>query len=398
MSESFPKSAGFRRPRGFTLVELMVGMALALIVLALAFNFLDQLYNTTDLVGAMGDVNENLRAAVNVISRDLSTCGWAIPSGGIPIPSGGTATSILMPGPPLNSLSPANTSANNFPANGGYMAVLTPGPGYGQQTCPHALLASCPTGTPTFTWSGLETGGTPTPIPTDQITMISVNPLITPIAITGAPTISVTAATVTTATSPSQILPGQLIMLQNTNGACLLTATATTTTSITFTKGDAADVLGLNQFNGPTSGTINQLETPCSPTPCPPPSPTWPAISASAINMVTYYVDNSSPQRLMRLVGSGCTNPPVATCSSGGGPQPVALGINVLQFSYSFSPLATPTDPIRGPFTSPNQIRKVNVWVIAQADHPNRKSGLYYTNSIATSVAIQNLAYSNQFQ
>jgi hypothetical protein len=91
----------------------------------------------------------------------------------------------------------------------------------------------------------------------------------------------------------------------------------------------------------------------------------------------------------MRLVGSGC-----AFCTAA---QPVALGINVLQVSYSFSPLATPLDPIRNPTTNLSQIRKVNVWVIAKADHPNRKSGLYYTNSIATSVAIQNLAFQNKY-
>jgi hypothetical protein len=100
--------------------------------------------------------------------------------------------------------------------------------------------------------------------------------------------------------------------------------------------------------------------------------------------MVTYYLDTSTPQqRLMRQLGTATA-------------QPVALGINVLQFSYSLDPPATPTDPTRSPATL-NTIRKVNLWVVAKADHPNRKSGRYFANSIATSVAIQNLAYSNQF-
>lgn len=361
-----------------------MALALTLILLALAFTFLDQLYNSTDLAGTMGDVNENLRAAVNVIARDLSTCGWEIPLGGIPIPNGGTATAIVMPGPPPSTVIPAtststtpNNTANNFPANGGYMAVLTPGPGYGQRSVTGGSTAA-------FTWSNSVTvGATGAAIPTDQITMITVNPLITPLATSGTPTITATAATVTTTTSPSQFSNGQIVWLYNGNGSCLLTVTATTATTITFTKGSAYDSLGLNQFTGPTTGTITQLETVGPPV-------AWPSITLYPINMITYYVDNSSPQqRLMRLVGSGC-----ASCTAA---QPVALGIVVLQFSYSFSPLATPTDPIRGPFTNPNQIRKVNVWVIAKADHPNRKSRLYYTNSIATSVAIQNLAYYNQY-
>src|SRR5208282_2039873 len=140
-----------------------------------------QLYNTTDLAGTMGDVNENLRAAANVITRDLSTCGWELGQSGIPIPYGGTATRIIMPGPPLNSLSPANATANDFPSSQ-YLPILTPGPGYGQST---------------------GSGGTL--IPTDQITIITVNPLISTLSITTAPTITATAATVTTTTSPSQI-------------------------------------------------------------------------------------------------------------------------------------------------------------------------------------------------
>jgi len=70
-----------------------------------------------------------------------------------------------------------------------------------------------------------------------------------------------------------------------------------------------------------------------------------------------------------------------------------------LQFAYSLSPAAVPTDPTRtfvAPYT-PNTIRKVNLWLIAKADHPSRKTGLYYTNTAATSVVAQNLAYYNKY-
>lgn len=364
-----------------------MAMALTLILLALAFTFLDQLYNTTDLAGTMADVNENLRAAVNVISRDLSTSGWQVPQAGILIPSGTGTTAIKMPG-----LGPScSPTPCTFPANGGYMGIITPGPGMGPSTT---------SGTANLTWSVLQT--TPvveSAVPTDQITMISVNPLsalttasLTGTALTGL-TVTTGAGGVATVTTPtnivaagaSQVLPGQLIMLQTATGTCLLTVTATPTTNagppvsytMTFKNGDPNDVLGLNQFlASPVTGTVVQLNAAGTP----PTTSTY----AYPVNMVTYYLDTSTPQqRLMRQLGTATA-------------QPVALGINVLQFSYSLDPPATPTDPTRSPATL-NTIRKVNLWVVAKADHPNRKSGRYFANSIATSVAIQNLAYSNQF-
>jgi len=76
--------------------------------------------------------------------------------------------------------------------------------------------------------------------------------------------------------------------------------------------------------------------------------------------------------------------------------QPIATGINLLQFSYSLSPPATPFDPTNV-VGNPNQIRKVNLWVNAQADHPSRRTRQYYSDSIKTSVVVQNLAFFNKY-
>ena len=359
------------RFKGYSLVELMVAMALALMILGMAFTFFNDMYNTADLADNIADVNENLRATVNVISTDLMTSGTEIAVGGIPIPSGGTATPINRPGPP---------GAGTFPATGA-IPVVSPGPGLGPNCCG-------PTGT----------------IPTDLITLISINQLsnLDQYPLTNITT-SVTAATITVALpvpgpgtninpagpptpNPSAVVPGQLIMLTNVNGSCLLTVTAVnyTTNIITFTHTDPNDTFGLNQFSGPTSGTINQLKT----------GGTFPSTSAYHVSMVTYYLDNSTtPYRLMKqYLFKTAANPP----------QPVALDINVLQFSYSLYPACdTPSDPCRSitdyPSQGPNNIRKVNIWAIGQADHPNRKTGRYFSNSIATSVTIQNLAYYNKY-
>jgi prepilin-type N-terminal cleavage/methylation domain-containing protein len=396
MSKSFPKSHDV--PRGFTLVELMVAMVLTLILLGMAFNIFDKLNNAADLAGTMADVNENLRAGENMIARDLSTAGANIPLGGFPLPSGGT------PCKPIPVPLPAWLPAQVFnPACGNNMNVITPGSGFG----------------PT---SG--SGGTK--IPTDSVTLITVNPTsqlnefqlssISPITTTpgayccfpaGTTSVTITVNPGTnggnlTAAGSSQVVPGQLIMLSNANTSVLLAVSTVGATTITCTTGDAAnDPLGLNQFplsaNSPTAGTVAQLQTTAAPA-----ANFYPATYAYQINMTTYYLDNASRApiwMLMKQVGTGApmTGAPPTVPSQP--PQPVAMGINVLQFAYSLSPPAVPTDPTRtfvAPYT-PNTIRKVNLWLTAMADHPNRKSGLYYTNSMGTSVTAQNLAYYNQY-
>ena len=397
MSKSSLKSPEVRPPQGFTLVELMVAMGLSLLLLGIAFNLFDGLNNAADLAGAMADVNENLRAGTNMIARDLSTAGAEIPLGGFPLPTGGTPCKAIKI--PLPSWLPVR---NFNPACSGNMNVITPGSGFGPTT---------------------GSGGTA--IPTDSITLITVNPnsqldqfqlsSISPVTTSGAYCcfpVGTTSVTITvnpgtnggnlTAAGAAQVLPGQLIMLSNMNSSVLLAVSAVTATTITFTTGDATnDVLGLNQFpltaSSPTSGTIAKLQTKGTS----PAANFYPATYAYHITMTTYYLDNVSRAptwMLMKQVGTGAplTGSPAVQSKP---PQPVAMGINVLQFSYSLWPAAVPTDPTRAfasPYT-PDTIRKANLWLIAKADHPTRKSGLYFTNSIATSVVAQNLAYFKKY-
>src|ERR1039457_3393811 len=88
-----------RSSGGFTLVELIVAMSLTLILLAIAFNLLDQIYDVSDGAITVADMNQNLRVSLNLISRDLIVAGSEIPLGGINLPGGGTSTLIKRPVP-----------------------------------------------------------------------------------------------------------------------------------------------------------------------------------------------------------------------------------------------------------------------------------------------------------
>jgi type II secretory pathway pseudopilin PulG len=356
---------------GFTFVELMVAMGLTLLLLGTTLSLLTQLQNTADLVCTMSDVNENLRAGLNMVARDFSTAGTNIPQGGVPIPNGGAATAINRPGP-----GPSNF-VGTFPAGAQDISAITPGPGLG------------------------PTQGSQ---PTDIVNILSVNPLsqlnqnaLLSVTYTANGSAVINVDTTTCGwgnpASPcppgfgpasSVVSPGQLILLQNANGSCLLTATDVNATTgvVTFTQNDSSDAMGLNQFpcaasagSCATSGTIYGLVS----------GGLIVATTAYSVNLVTYYLDTSTPRRLMRIVGAGPNAPPRA----------VALGVNLLQFSYSTSPPGVP-DPTNNPAT-PNQIRKVNLYIEAEGDHKNLGTGQLYSNYITTSVTVQNLAYYNRY-
>jgi Tfp pilus assembly protein PilW len=359
----------------------MVAMALSLLLLGMAFTLVQQLNTTADFVGSMSDVNENLRAGLNMVSRDLSQAGENIPVGGLPVPSGGTATAINRPGP----------GALTFPATG-YIPVLTPGYGLG----------------PT---QGSGVGM----YETDIVNIVTVNQssLFNQTAVnttTSPPTIAPTSATITVATAAAgYVQPGQLIMLEDPNGSCLLAVSSVNTTTgvITFNHPDNTnDLLGVNQFPtlsgtgaitaGPTSGTILQLET--ATTKNGTTTYAWPSLlTAYPVSMVTYYLNTLTPQRsLVRLATMGTGSCALVSCT-----QVVALGINVMTISYSCAPPTSPcsppaADPTRSP-ANPNSVRKVVLTMIAETDHLNLGNGQWYSRSLTNSLTIQNLDYSNKY-
>lgn len=429
MSKSFPKSPEVRGPGGFTLIELMLAMALTLILLGIAFTLFDKLNNAADLAGTMADVNENLRAGMNMVARDVSAAGADVPQQGIPLPSGGTTCTPIQLPLPSTTLNSQKTPVFTLPVQYfnpscvGNLNVVTPGAGFGPTT---------------------GSGGTS--IPTDSITLLQVNPnsqlgqfqlsSITPVTTankgccfpTTTPANSVT-ITVNAATNggnpingpstanPSwvQVVPGQLIMLNNTYGSVLLAVSqvtcpspytaGTSQCSIIFTSGDTTnDPLPFNQFpltsSSPTAGTIGNLQTLQTS------GNVYPATYAYQVTMTTYYLDNQTRPgywMLMKQLGTGAPAPVTGTVGiQQYPPQPVAMGINVLQFAFSCdvatncSSASPALDPTRTP-TNPSHIRMVNLWLTAIASHPNRKTGTYFTNSIGTTVTDQNLAYYNQY-
>ena len=280
-----------KRANGFSLIELMVAISILVVVVAVATGVLVQAQRVTTGVALEANLQQNLRAGMHFIVRDLMQTGDGIPEAGISIPNtAGGVSAINRPG-----------TAAIFPNT---YVVLPP-------VIPGSQLGSIVTTTNSTTGANLAGG-----FNADIINMLYADnslassaggaaaPLLTSAPVTQPPpaapvcagAISPTGLTVvldpgcfTMPGQPTPISVGNLILFHNANGTALEYVTNVAGQVITFAAGDPA---GLNQTGSP-NGTVANLAAAVTPT------------TISRVWMVTYYVDsvtNPSRPQLMRQV------------------------------------------------------------------------------------------------
>src|ERR1700730_6843360 len=106
------------RDAGFTLTELMITMVVTLLVIGGALAAFNDAIQANEHVVHMADTNDNLRAGMNLMVRDLIQVGQGIPVGGIPVPPG-----IRRPSPPGQNYT--------FPAGNPTLPAANPGAALG---------------------------------------------------------------------------------------------------------------------------------------------------------------------------------------------------------------------------------------------------------------------------
>jgi prepilin-type N-terminal cleavage/methylation domain-containing protein len=381
--------------KGFTLLELMVSMGIVVTVVGIATTTLMQAEKATTAVAYQANTQENLRAGMHFMVRDLIQAGEGIPQGGISIPY--TATSAV------NRPGTATTFLNTYTT----LPAVTPGWKAGQ-----FAVSLNPT-----------TGAALTGVQTDVINIIYADnvlvdtpatnnylysyPIIqtapsTPVC---AGTISPTGASVTLAPAcflmpgtTNPITTGNLIMFHNQNGTALEYVTSVAGQTINFTGGDPA---GLNQ-TGDTFGTVANLAT----------SPgVFPPTTITRVWMVTYYMDSTNQQDPQLIRQVNYPNYPAGAPVNP--PQPIADDIENLAFSYAID---SSTDPAGTygvtPFTNgagnastpispdtPAQIRAVNVFLAGRSENTYTalSTPQYLRNNLSTQVSIRSLSFTNQF-
>jgi prepilin-type N-terminal cleavage/methylation domain-containing protein len=347
--------------RGFTLLELMVSMAVGLIVMAAMASLFKTGMSSTMLVTQRAETQQNMRAAIDLLVKDVSMAGAGLPSGGIQLPSGAGSTASKFG---CDQGGACHVPAYTYPGN--YMYGLIPGYSNGVEGA--AVIPAAPSPAindsvtsiycdynfPLFEYNVAFVGATGGGI------TLTANPIYTP----APPAIN----------SSGGIQVGDLIMLSNSLGNAVGEVTNITATAITFAN---LDPLNMNQSGAATnnikaiSGGANTV--------------------AYRLFAVTYYLTvpaAGQTPRLMRQV-------------NGLSPAPVADDIINLQFAFDTYNSTTAAldanqpNPI-GVGESPNNIQKVNMVVMGQSiiNNGNKSQNMY----LATSVSARNMAFRNRYQ
>src|SRR5262245_44145073 len=103
------------REDGFTIGELMISTTIVLMITAAALTTFQNGIMVNDSASQMADANQNLRAGVNQLIKDLMQAGRIIGPEGIPVPTGSGAASIRRPAPPNTTMNFNLATTTNLP-------------------------------------------------------------------------------------------------------------------------------------------------------------------------------------------------------------------------------------------------------------------------------------------
>ena len=371
-----------RKQAGFTMVEFMIAMAVTLVVLGAAVAAFMDTTRTNQRVNAAADMNDNLRAALNMVRQDIVVAGEGIPTGGIAIPSG--------PGIAINR---PGSIALTFPQP--FLPAITLGTGLGPNVAVKinaatATAANSPTDEITLIYADNTLGLDQAPI------NLPAGPgVTTPCAgviqsDTSSLTFDAAAGCLNLAAANFMLNPGDLIMLSNINGTTVQTVTSVNGQVVNFAKNTAIDKFGFNQTGAP-SGTLTQLQKKV-----PNSNPvtydgTYPPTTATRIWMVSYYLDTVTDPKHIRLARQINFN----------AAQPVAEIIEAVTFRYNFVDQNVPptfysNSSVVPPGLTENNIRAVNLFLGARASSGSPSN--YQRDNIQTQISVRSLNYYNKYK
>ncbi|MBM3788723.1 MAG: prepilin-type N-terminal cleavage/methylation domain-containing protein [Acidobacteria bacterium] len=334
-----------RRDQGFSLVEVLIAAALTAILLGGTMSMLNDALGTNERTAQMADLEQNLRAGTNFLIRDFINAGWEIPTGGIPIPSGAGALPVKRPGPPGTNytFTPSVT-----------MAAVNPGASLGPMENARA------TDIVNILYA-------------DNLLPLNQSPLDA-IAADGS-SMTVNAGTPITGV-PNEIRRGDLIGFSNALGNTLQCVTGVSGQIVSFEVGDP---LNLNQPGAP-QGSIMQLRS----------GGVFPPTTATRILLISYYLDNTTDPQMPRLIRQINDRPGEA----------VALVLEDLQLSYDLVDGVTNPTAVETPVppNSPNQIRKVNIFLSGRSSLRMRNTDDFLHRTLTTQVSLRSLSFVDRYR
>ena len=404
------------RAHGFSLVEMMVALALGSVVLAASVEMYTKSLNATWLVGQRAEMQQDFRAASNMLIKDLSLAGAGLVNGAaIALPSGST---------PQYGCDQTNTCyltgtsdayvAGTYPIQGGtpYLYGLITGYGKGQTL-------------------NTTTGATDvvTSVYTDSTFYL--NCYIPTVTAKGVVTFSQPSGASpwagclpSNATAPQHVndaaaglTPGDLVLMTLTGNKIIGEVTGAVTTGtdangnttyiVPFANGDPLKMNQTATGGGLNSAAVGNAGAP-SPAPC---GGTGPC----RLMVITYYIDCVDSTSAIKPCNTATTlTPRLMRQISGHTPMPVAENIAYLKFSYDLYNASTSTPAVNQPNPGsgdandtasngllPNQITKINILNMAiDATQKGSLFGLdkgFQSMDLQTSVSARNLTYINTY-
>ena len=354
--------------KGFTLVELMVAMSVGLLVMAAMASLFKSGLNATMMISQRAENQENMRAAMELMVKDISMAGAGLPSGGIQLPTGAGNNGLSKFA--CDQTGTCHVPAHTYPAtpNDNYMYGIIPGYKNGVEA--NAVIPAAPA-----------------PAINDSITVIYADynfPLFeyNGTFVAGSKGASMTVAAIAGDTPPAinsagGIQVGDLVMVTGAGLTGVGEVTGLTATTLSFANLDA---LNINQ-SAAASGNLAAIQTAAA----------GATVSLIRLFAVTYYLTvppAGQTPRLMRQV-NGLT------------PVPVADDIINLQFAYDVynsanDALDADQPDVFGQGESPNNVQKVNLVNMGQSilNNGNKSQNMY----LATSVSARNMAFRNTYK
>jgi prepilin-type N-terminal cleavage/methylation domain-containing protein len=371
--------------RGFSLLELLVASSIGLIVLLAMTSLFKTGMDTTFTVTQRAETQQNMRAAIELITKDLSLAGAGLPSGGVQLVTGGTVSKFG-----CNQTGTCYIPGGTFPNSGAggpnYMYGIIPGFNVGVEA--GKVIAQAPG----------QINSSITAISCDYNFPLTNFTFTFPTATSSAVAVINLGVTPNNILAPGGLNVGDLLLFTVSTPGNGKTATGTSlvqnaavvaeitgipnANSLTFNAGDA---LNLNQTGG---GTANNIATVAAAA-----AGAGAETSVCRLNAVSYFLE-------VPAAGGTVQTPRLMRQVNGLDAVPVADNIINLQFTYDIidsvtgKVVANQQDPI-GAGESPSLIQKVNVWIMGSSLTPEgKKSQSMY---LATSVSARDMSFCNSY-
>jgi prepilin-type N-terminal cleavage/methylation domain-containing protein len=374
--------ATYGKTRGFTLMELLVSMGIGVLVLGCALALFSQAMKSTWVTSQKSEMQQDFRAASNLLQRDISMAGagslgqsgLAASSVGLPTGSGSTVP-----------VYPCSSTTCNY-INGGPVAYPT-------ITGAPYLYSIMP---------GYDLGITVNAVegPTDIITVSYADPVLAlncyQFTVTSATTVLFQLQNTVPATcilpsnvvTPQSLLdpvvglePGDYIVFGQAAAGVVSTVTATAPAAgyssaftVQFNLGDPGHIDQPAIANGSLKSLVSA-------------SPS--TLSAVRMYVITYYLDispvDSVTPRLMRI-------------QNGKTPVPVAENVSCLKFSYDVdnNGVYTANQTSLPSGTYPNNIMQVNILHLTMRSQLPGTTG-YQGFDLQTSISARNLNMGQEY-